>query len=145
MSHQLLTRFPRRSILRGWALATAGALGASWFAGRSNGAGLRQDRGTAPASEQAKVLERYREGMKLEEERGEFQRSAGRWAFRSETTGARFLVLENLSLQRVAEQVTESPEATAWTVSGLITEFRGGRFLLLSRAVQRAGDGEEAL
>lgn len=78
--------------------------------------------------------------MKLENERGEFQRSAGRWFFRCDSNGARFLVLENLGLQRVAEQAAESADAIQWTASGLITEYRGARYLLLSRAVQRASD-----
>lgn len=107
-------------------------------------AGLRQDRAAAPATEQQSQLERYREGMRLEDERGEFQRSAGRWAFRCASSGARFIVLENLGLQRVTEQVTESPDATEWTASGTITEFRGARYLLLTRAVQRASDSDES-
>lgn len=100
-------------------------------------AGL-QNQSAPAADEQQRVLERYREGMQLEDEQGEFQRLAGRWVFRCQSSGARFLVLENLGLQRVAEQVSDSPDATGWIVTGLITEFRGARYLLLSRAVQRA-------
>jgi hypothetical protein len=132
----------RRSLWGGLGLLAAGGLGILVPRASASAADLRQDLGDAPAGEQQKVLEQYREGMKLEDERGEFQRFAGRWAFRCNSTAARFLVLENLGLQRVVEQVTESPEATEWTTSGLITEFRGARYLLLTRAVQRANDSE---
>ena len=135
------TPLTRRSLLGHAALAATCSAAAAAMTERANAAGLRNKESaeSAPAAdEQQRVMERYREGMKLEDEQGEFQRLAGRWVFRCQSSGARFLVLENLGLERVAEQVADSPEATGWIASGLITEFRGARYLLLSRAVQRA-------
>jgi len=135
-----LNQINRRSLFgRASYLLAAGVVGLL-PGGRVSAAGMRQDRGVAPGEKPPSILEQYREGMQLENERGEFQRSAGRWLFRCDSNGAQFLVLENLGLQRVAEQAKESPDDTRWTASGLITEFRGARYLLLSRAVQRASD-----
>ncbi|MBX3411285.1 MAG: hypothetical protein KF708_01105 [Pirellulales bacterium] len=133
----------RRSLLGRAALAVAGTMTTTAAASSSQGADLRKRETAATVDEQQRLLERYREGMQLDDEQGEFLRLAGRWVFRCQSSGARFSVLENLCLERVAEQVADSPDATNWTASGLITEFRGARYLLLSRAVQKAEDASE--
>jgi hypothetical protein len=51
--------------------------------------------------------------------------------------GMRYTVLENLGLQRVMRVIRGNPEITRWSVSGLVTEFEGANYLLVSRAIRK--------
>lgn len=77
-----------------------------------------------------------REGTQLREERGRFEFSGDRIAFITSETKTRFLGLENLNLQRIAQISGGSAESLEWTVSGVITEFQGTNFLLVTRATR---------
>lgn len=63
----------------------------------------------------------------------------GRAASAEMTRGAlsMILVIENLMLERVANSVEEDSSELRWTVTGLVTEFRGENRLLLT-TIQRA-------
>jgi hypothetical protein len=67
-----------------------------------------------------------------------------RVAFFPADGSGRFIVLENLNLQRVVQMITENPVLLDWKVSGTITEYRGSNFLFLrSAVVQSRGEVHE--
>lgn len=78
---------------------------------------------------------RLREGSEIHEQIGLFKPSGERMVF--ETAGQRFIVLENLNLERIARVTSENPQPVQWKVTGTVTEFRGMNFLLVRRAVLR--------
>lgn len=83
-----------------------------------------------------------REGTHLREERGRFEYSGDRVMFTTSDSRTRFTVLENLNLQRVAQILAGSADSLEWTVSGVITEFQGMNFLLVTRATRATANSE---
>jgi hypothetical protein len=73
-----------------------------------------------------------REGTELHDLLGTFQVADGRMVL--STSSRRYLVLENLNLERVARLVGDLGQAGTWSVSGTVTEFQGTNFLLIRRA-----------
>jgi hypothetical protein len=87
---------------------------------------------------------RQREGAKLTDRRGRFERRGERYVFLSEAGGAHYVVVENLMLERVANMLDDAAGGELlWNVSGVITEFRGSNFLVLQRAVVKASGGPQ--
>lgn len=80
---------------------------------------------------------RLREGAELVDQVGLFQVTGDRVAFVADPGNRRFIVLENLSLERIARTLAERPQESQWKVSGTVTEFRGTNFILIRRAVLR--------
>lgn len=80
---------------------------------------------------------RWREGSKLVDMAGEFKVTGDRVTFFSSDGKIKFVCLENLSGERVARIVSESPEALHWLVNGTITEYRNENYLLITQAVIR--------
>jgi len=90
---------------------------------------------------------RLREGLKLEEEVGEFRDAGGRITFYPSNQKITLTVLENLALERVYAELEQRLERRRWSVSGVVTEYRGGNYLLITRAVMKpkaATTGEPA-
>ena len=86
----------------------------------------------APATTTKPLLRR--EGSQLREEPGRFVVSGNRLTFIS-ATGAHFVGLENLNLERVGKIVTASPDSSVeWFVTGSVAEYQGSNYLLISRA-----------
>lgn len=82
---------------------------------------------------------RYREGTRLTDRIGYFQVTGDRVAFYSQQDDRRFPALENLALERVARVVGESSsDAMQWSVSGILTEYRGENYLLVTRAILKS-------
>ncbi len=77
----------------------------------------------------------WREGTRLIDQVGRFRATGDRLSFTSADGALHFDCLENLCGQRVARAVTDSPEPLVWTVAGVLTEFRGTNYLLLTQAV----------
>ena len=93
---------------------------------------------TSPMKQEAsqtpeKSEERYREGTQLEKVRGRFQADFDRVEFLPENSDSTWLVLENLTLQRVEDELTDEVEL-GWEVDGMVTEYNGRNYLLLERA-----------
>jgi hypothetical protein len=84
---------------------------------------------------------RSREGHKLNDVVGEFQKSGDRYNFYPQSGGGVIRVLENLALERVANRLVDDPASRLWVVSGVLTEYRGENFLLLTRAVLKTRAG----
>jgi hypothetical protein len=84
-----------------------------------------------------------REGTMLENQLGRFEMTGERVVFVLGNEGARFYALENLNLQRVAERISDSPETLIWSISGKVTEYRGGNYLFIHRAVLKNRSSEQ--
>jgi hypothetical protein len=81
---------------------------------------------------------RIREGTALVEQPGVFQKAGDRMTFFTSDGQRRFVVLENLQLERISRAVGDNLTPPQWTVSGLVTEFCGANYLFVDRAVLRA-------
>jgi hypothetical protein len=92
-----------------------------------------------------KTSERLREGTRLNDVHGAFV-ALGADSVTFAPTGGKdaYRVLENLALQRVSQQLDENRGPRQWIVSGLITEFRGSNYLLVTKAVVQLQDGDSA-
>lgn len=77
-----------------------------------------------------------REGTQIREERGHFEFNGDRVAFIATETKTRFIGLENLNLQRIAQILGGSADPLEWTVNGVVTEYQGTNFLLVTRATR---------
>jgi hypothetical protein len=82
---------------------------------------------------------RLREGSQIANVLGQFRQEGERFSFIDES-GRTFGGLPNLSLERIANALksVEEPESVWWSVSGTITEFNEGNYLLITRAVFKA-------
>jgi hypothetical protein len=86
---------------------------------------------------EAAPRQRLREGSPLTRQAGTFVHVGDRIGFRPADQEETLLVLENLTLERIWKTLDEAPERP-WTVSGVVTEYRGRNYLLMERAVVRA-------
>ncbi len=78
-----------------------------------------------------------REGTLLERQVGVFQSAGDRIVFVYD--GQRLLGLENLALERVVQIVRDLPTALQWTVDGVVTEYQGTNYLLVTKAQIKRG------
>jgi hypothetical protein len=90
-------------------------------------------------------LGRIREGSKLIDQIGEFQKSGETSTggalvvhFYSKELHGPMRVLENLALERVVRTLDDNPAIWLWSVTGVVTEFHGENYLLITRAVLKA-------
>lgn len=101
----------------------------------SSSPGFAPERGPSEG-EGSQTKFRLREGTVITNQLG---------TFRHEGEGAVFILekdkelvaLPNLSLERITRTLKgfDEPEGVRWTVSGVVTEFNGRNYLLISRAV----------
>lgn len=90
-----------------------------------------------PRDEKLKL--RQREGAKLADRRGRFERRGDRYLFLTDNDSVPLIVLENLMLERVSNVLADAAGGSLqWSISGTVTEFRGSNFLLLERAVVKS-------
>lgn len=85
------------------------------------------------ATPSAGPAHRQREGTVVRDLEGVFENSGERISFRSSEGGSRYVVLENLCLDRVERLIAERGAALTWSVDGTLTECRGANYLLLTR------------
>ena len=79
---------------------------------------------------------RLREGMKFVNRVGELRDAGGRVAFYPDGQTQSLPLLENLALERVSHDLDQTHRK--WSVTGIVTEYKGGNYLLLHRAVLKA-------
>ncbi|MEX0586421.1 MAG: hypothetical protein WD176_07245 [Pirellulales bacterium] len=77
---------------------------------------------------------RIREGIELADRVGQFKLRGDRATFIPAEGGLSLVGLENLNLERVVRAISDNPNQD-WRVSGVVTEFRGGNYLLITRAI----------
>jgi len=79
-----------------------------------------------------------REGTEVVDRLGYFRTTADRVTFFSEDGKDRFVVLENLSLERIARAIGDNPTQLQWSISGTVTEYHGSNFMLIRRAILKS-------
>jgi hypothetical protein len=85
------------------------------------------------ADENTEKTALVRENAELAEKAGQFVIDGGRVIFIAADSQSRFIVLENLTLQSVANGIAGNPARQTWAVSGKVTEYQGANYLLLTR------------
>jgi len=93
------------------------------------------DVATQDESNQSGQDRRIREGTPLEKVAGHFKLTGDRVTFFATGGKQRFGGLENLALERIARIVKDSPTQLQWSVTGVITEYRGTNYVLVTHAV----------
>lgn len=88
--------------------------------------------------ERSEKAVRLREGSKLVDQVGEFQKSGDQISFFAKDTFGSLHVLENLALERIARVLDDNPTMRLWSVTGVVTEYRNENYLLITRAVLKA-------
>ena len=89
----------------------------------------------SPEGRSKKMADRAREGTEIVDRAGYFRTAGDRVIFFTVDGRDRFIVLENLNLERIAQAIADDPEQLQWTVTGSITEFCSDNFLIIHRAV----------
>ncbi len=138
-------------------LFCAGALllGVALALAQTGGAVRMPENPTLPSAEATVALARdsqdtpkkgrLREGTEWVNQIGAFQHTGDRMAFFTDLASGRFIVLENLALDRISRILEDAAETPEWLVSGTITEHRGENYLLVHRAVLRQEKGSGAV
>ncbi len=80
---------------------------------------------------------RVREGTEMENQNGYFRMTGDRVTFFTEGGKGRFVVLENLNLERVSRILAENPDHLQWSVTATVTEYRGANYIFVRKAVRR--------
>jgi len=79
-----------------------------------------------------------REGTEVVDRLGYFRATGDRMTFFSEDGKDRYVALENLSLERIAQAVADNPTQLQWSITGTVTEYRGSNFILIRRAILKS-------
>jgi hypothetical protein len=93
------------------------------------------DQENKPRIEGGQVNGRWREGSRLIDQVGSFRVTGDHVTFISSDGKLKFEGLENLAIERIARTIGDSPDQLEWTISGIITEYRGANYLLVTQAV----------
>lgn len=88
--------------------------------------------------------ERLREGMKITQIVGRFEATGEQVTFIRGDGKESLRALQNLALERIVQSIQEERGRYQWVVSGVITEFRGANYLLITRAVISGRDQTSA-
>jgi hypothetical protein len=87
-----------------------------------------------PTSPATKSAERLREGTRLVDVAGTFASlGADRVSFSPEGSKESYRLLPNLALERISRMLEEQRSPKLWTVSGMLTEYKGANFLLVTK------------
>lgn len=86
---------------------------------------------------------RLREGTRVADLVGSVRQTGQRYTFFVATDGRRFVLLENLMLERIVRSQANHPGTVQWKVLGTVTEFQGQNYLLIEHALLRGGLGED--
>lgn len=101
---------------------------------------VRTQLAASPSARPSEGGKRLREGTKLIEVEGRFEFTGDRMAFFRADAEESYKVLENLALERINKvlEETRANEKPQWMISGIVTEYHGGNFLLVTKAVIKA-------
>lgn len=91
-----------------------------------------------PNPGKAEDTTRWREGHRIENVTATLQISDTERFTASIDSERNLVVLENLSLERIAEAMKIDSSDNRWTVYGRVTEFRGQNYLWIERATRAA-------
>jgi hypothetical protein len=82
---------------------------------------------------------RLREGSKLVNVQGRMELVGDQATFTPAEGSESFRLLENLALERINQILSDSRDKSQWEISGMVTEYRGNNYLLVTKAVIKAG------
>lgn len=101
---------------------------------------VRTQLAASPSARPSEGGKRLREGTKLIEVEGRFEFTGDRMAFFRADAEESYKVLENLALERINKvlEETRANEKPQWMISGIVTEYHGGNYLLVTKAVIKA-------
>lgn len=130
-----LCNCPNQTVrLFGWTIfASASCLVLACLAAAS----VAQEGGVPVAYRSTNEKSKLREGARLIDKQGAFSERGGRHFFAADGESEPYTMLENQTLERVSSASTTSEDGQKWVITALVTEFNGGKFLLLERAVLR--------
>lgn len=120
------------ALLLGVALAWAQSFGPTDTNAARTGPPENSGNATSPRADR-----RIREGTEIVDRLGSFGMTGDRVTFSTADGKGRFVVLENLGLERVVRAIADNPGRLQWAVTGTITEYRGANFLLIRHTVLR--------
>lgn len=100
------------------------------------------DGATSESAAKDKAM-RLREGVEFTAITGTFKSTGDRITFYPDDRSDSLRTLENQTLERIWSVLQETSER-GWTVSGVVTEYRGSNYLLVTRAVVKAKDAAPA-
>jgi hypothetical protein len=83
----------------------------------------------------SKPGQRAREGSLLGDETGSFEFVGERIIFVPAGGRESLRVLENLALERIVRELGDARDQRNWVVSGVLTEFKGANYLLVTKAM----------
>jgi hypothetical protein len=141
MSTHRLADSPRL-VAPGWLLAVAVFAATPWLSAdvtEHRGRGTTSTNHNAPLASSTSTMQdgvRVREGAKIDKT-GCFRKTGDRVTFYADDGKTRYRGLENLMLERIARTIEENPGQLEWQVTGVVTEYRGANFLLVTHAVLR--------
>lgn|GEM_PF-1345355 len=95
--------------------------------------GMPQEGGQT--EEQQPARSRLREGTKVHDLVGTVGQTGRRFTFFVDTDRTRFVLLENLMLERILRSQAAHPGTVRWRISGAVTEFQGQNYLLIDHAL----------
>ena len=81
---------------------------------------------------------RVREGTELVNVVGSFKLTGDRATFYPADGSGRFGGLENQTLERLATVISEDPSQLEWLVTGVVTEFKGNNYILVTKAILKS-------
>ncbi len=127
-------RFPARfQFSLGWLICFFVILGNVAWAPAQAVPSSRSKSASSSKSGQARFS--LREGMRIVGQSGYFRMTGDRIIFFSNQQNTRYMVLENLNLERIADTLADRPRQRKWKVTGTLTEYRGDNYLLVEKAV----------
>ena len=85
----------------------------------------------ATATDKSKLA---REGTEFHNQLGTFRMTGDRAIFTT-ADNQQIRGLENLNLARIVNTIVDSPDSLTWSVSGVLTEYQGANYLLVTKAI----------
>ena len=95
-------------------------------------------------SELKPAIGRLREGTRIVDRLGTFTITAKQAVFHTSDGKMQLGGLPNLNLERVISTLQDGAGGMVWSVSGLVTEYHGSNFLLITRAVLKSKESSRA-
>jgi hypothetical protein len=83
----------------------------------------------------SKPGQRAREGSLVSDETGSFEFVGERIIFVPVGGRESLRVLENLALERIVRELGDARDQRNWVVSGVLTEFKGANYLLVTKSL----------
>ena len=94
------------------------------------------------AQQQEEKMQRLREGAEIVDSEGTFEWIGDRLSFVPDGEKTVLKILENRMMERVVQAQESSTGELVWVVSGTVTEYRGGNFLLIKHVVLTGKRGD---